>query len=531
MRRLARDQRRTPRGGFTLIELLVVIFIIGLLAISTLPVVLPSLQQNSINVAARQLHAELSRQRDQAVRTNRPAGIRLLPDLSRAGTGVLTSNRMIAIEQGPDYAEGLVHYYFEGPYQPPAFVLPDPAAYVNGLNYPYLVVHEEKFDDALAFGPGVFLPNPPTSWFNNIRQGDKIRLNDSGRTYTIAGPIVYPDPMNPIAPGTSIADNNAPDAVKNPQRFINFGPGWVSRPGSYNAFEFLFLTNGVDDDGDGAIDESFDGINNDGDFYPMDFPNVALRGRPCIDPGFNGVDDNLNGVIDDPNELFHHFNSDGSIGYVVGNVGNEFETERAIGTSTGISVNGEPVTYRIVRRPVPSPGARELPLPTGIVIDLTTWDSLPPFVPERSRLPVDPYTLFVDVLMSPNGSVLELSANANPAPRADLPYYHFWLTDADGVADLLIPPIVDQPSGVAFRLPMPSGTNSDPSIFDTNTGLPFNLPYSGYVTNGTVLKGNRRLVSLNARTGQIITTSPEQFATNNPGEPYEAAIAGRQEEP
>ncbi len=45
-------------------------------------------------------------------------------------------------------------------------------------------VSEHKFD---VFS-GISVPATPTSWFWNIRVGDKIRFNDTGAYYTIAGP-------------------------------------------------------------------------------------------------------------------------------------------------------------------------------------------------------------------------------------------------------------------------------------------------------------------------------------------------------
>ena len=119
-----------------------------------------------------------------------------------------------------------------------------------------------------------------------------------------------------------------------------------------NGGERLYLVNGQDDDGDGWVDEGFDGIDNDGD--------------GTIDPGFNGIDnDGMNG-IDDPGELTY-FNSK-----VIAN-GGEYETEVFTGTQSTTLVANSP--YTIFRRPVVSPGTNETTLPDGIVIDLTTWNA------------------------------------------------------------------------------------------------------------------------------------------------------------
>ncbi len=37
-------------------------------------------------------------------------------------------------------------------------------------------------------------PNPPTSWFWNVRIGDRIRFNESGYSYTIVGPMTLANP-------------------------------------------------------------------------------------------------------------------------------------------------------------------------------------------------------------------------------------------------------------------------------------------------------------------------------------------------
>ena len=37
--------------------------------------------------------------------------------------------------------------------------------------------------------PSHWPPNPPTSWFWNVRVGDKLQLNNAGPWYTIVGPM------------------------------------------------------------------------------------------------------------------------------------------------------------------------------------------------------------------------------------------------------------------------------------------------------------------------------------------------------
>jgi prepilin-type N-terminal cleavage/methylation domain-containing protein len=473
---LGNSQRRKDALGFTLIELLVVILIIGLLAVATLPVVVPSLQQSKIGAAARELQAELSRARDEAVRTNRPQGLRFLPDdfdptVGHPYLNRLTSHRYIAIEQGPDYSEGALD--MGSPPSPPSPIIPPG----------YLVVHESKYTVIPMVGT---IPNAPTGWFWNLRQGDRLRINGTGHIYTVVGPMLEP----------------------NTDRFINFGTpqAYPTGPAS-TLYEFLYLVNGVDDDGDGFIDESFDGIDNDGD--------------GIVDPGFNGIDDDSQNGSDDPGELIYNRYA----GYVVGSHGNEFEQEEFKPSHiTGL----RNAAYTVLRRPVPSPAARESNLPQNVVLDLTSWDAdkIPvrnaidqPYVPERSRLPVDPSTGYVDILISPGGQVIQQTFTANPAPSVQLPYYHFWLTDLEDVADQTFPP-----GAQAFLLPMLKGSSDDPSL----TSGPYAQTYPDILPP---LRANRRLVSLNVQTGQVVTTSVETMYTNNPSYPFKAAESGQKEEP
>lgn len=486
---------RPARRAFTLVELLVVVTIIALISAVALPVVLPALSERRVSEASRLLQAVLSGARDAAIRANAPRGIRLLPDpvFNPNGTGppgTLASNRVVAIEPAPDYTEGQVT------------VATRPLK-TNTGTVTQLIVQEVLFTNP----PTNTIPGAPTSWYWNIRQGDKIRFNGSGNYYTIAGPMT-------IGPNAD-AKAQANGQMSNTDRFINNGPpntNFTNRPA-----EFLIVTNGIDDDNDGFVDNSFDGLDNDGD--------------GIIDPLFNGLDDDKDGIID--NET----------------TGKENEPEQFVGSQsspfpTSATNPAQQVSYTIYRRPVVSPTAREVALPDGIVIDLTTWNAptanltsttSPVLLPERSRLPVDPYTKYVDIMISPNGQVVQAGAggangdyNAN-SPMASQPFYHFWLTDREDVQPPLFGfqsytnksnttltdiPALNPKGGTAagslnYLLPMPKGTPN----------------YAGSI----FLTGERRLVTVFVKTGQILTNSIQSFNGYDANAPFYDAQSGIKE--
>ena len=323
------------------------------------------------------------------------------------------------------------------------------------------------------------LPRSPTGWWWNLRQGDKLTLDDQN-FFVIAGPM------------------NAP----NPERFINFGPpGPIGSPGTSapsidntQPKEFLILVDGRDNDGDGYVDEAFDGIDNNGD--------------GITDPGFNGIDDNGNGVIDEPAEMLigmlpgpngaNGLDDDGD-GFIdepdewLYTISGEWEPETSP-LATTVNTDSEARTYKIFRRPSPSPRSRELTLPQGVVIDMTTWS----VTGERSRLPVDPATGQVDILIAPNGQLVQsIAGPIEPIPPS-YPFFHFWLTDIADVRE----PIDQTGAGVPYLLPMPDGTPGYPMANDVSDRK---------------LEANRRLVSINTRTGQIVTTTVENFNISDIG--------------
>ncbi len=401
------------RRGFTLVELLVVILIVGLVSAVALPAIIPALGRRQVSEAGRILQGAIVGARDKAIHDAQPAGIRLLPDptlgVSRLADGsidpaaILCYSRWIPIEAPPQYTEGLASVF-------PAGTYPAALRTVNGYTgCPCLVV------ESCPKNPTTGAPEPPTSWFWNIRVGDKIQLRNSGTYYTVCGPLVL-----------AAADGNT-------ELFTNIGVPGTAYPtlGGGQPCEFLLLTNGKDDDGNGWVDEGFDGVDNN---------------------GVLGIDENTSQVT-------------------------EWETER---WPDAVARGVVAVPYTIRRRPAPAANAREIALPTSMVIDATTAFS----TSERSRLPVNPTTGTVDILIAPDGTVVPSVIYGSPASvgMAGV-FHHFWLADR---RDLAIPSGTTVPT-----LPAP--------------------------------KGEYLLMTLNARTGRMV-------AVDNPpiADPYSGARRGIQ---
>lgn len=486
----------TAGRGFTLIELLVVILVILAVSAVTLPSVISAFNHRQVSEAARILQGGLVGARDMAINTNAPAGIRLLPDPMFNGQSLnapglpgvtaldprvaLASNRFVPIQLAPDYSEGFVRVDTVTPLFNPTVVVPptnqyfiypaakSPAGVTTyypaaiGTNH-MLYLEQEVFAD-----PNSGLRNPPTSWYWNIRIGDKVRINGSGIYYTVVGPM----------------------QIANPELFVNIGePGptavaLLTQTSGTTTLpaEFLFLVNGQDDNNDGYVDNGWDGIDNDGD-----------------------------GVVDQV------------IATGVNPYGEWVEAEKWQGSLTAHLATGATsipnLPYTISRRPVVTPGARETPLPSGVVIDLTTALPTTPAALERSRLPVDPSSGSVDILLNTDGSVLPSTVYSAPTSFGmSSAFYHFWLaergdvysipTDTNGNAVPLL-------NGYTFYLPMPLGSNIPPTtnaydqLVASNPGLPY-------------LKGEIRLLSLYTRTGQILVNDSPVFNIGPQGvnQPY-----------
>ena len=141
------------------------------------------------------------------------------------------------------------------------------------------------------------------------------------------------------------------------------------------------------------------------------------------------------------------------------------------------------------------------------MIDLTTWSTSR----ERSRLAVNPFTGYVDILLSPDGRVVPTTLYSNPAASGmSSAFLHFWLAERGDVA---------APSSVVAAapfLPLPQGIA--PARF-----------------GGAELKGEYRLVTLFSRSGLVTTNENMPFdhppasastATYNANRPFMAAQQG-----
>jgi prepilin-type N-terminal cleavage/methylation domain-containing protein len=453
---------RGRRRGFTLIELLVVILIILIVSAVALPVVLPALSHRQVSEAARLLQGALVGARDSALKNGTPSGIRLMPDAAFPlaflangqidPTQPLAASRIIPIESAPEYSEGMLtientQISFNVTYP----------AINGGGNYPIgtgnyiggaqvLMVKEQIIGTA----NGTTGLNNPTSWFWNIRVGDKLQINGAGLWYTVVGPM-FVTPQNGNA---ELFVNNG--AAGSGSGFQDFQGGVTVQP------EFLFLVNGLDDNSNGWIDE-----------------------------GFDGIDNNANGTIDEIAE---------------------WENE----TWPATMVNPSPlanVPYTIQRRPTPVANAREISLPTNVVIDLTMLLGSLPIAPEgnnqtatwqfaeRSQFPngvIDPYTGNVDILLNPNGTVVPTTIYSAPSSFGmSAAFFHFWLAERSDIV---------APSASATAAPYLPVGNINQHLISTTS------PYTG-----PTLQGEYRIVSLFTRTGQVTGNDNVQF--DNPANP------------
>ena len=176
--------------------------IILLVSAVTLPSIVSAISHRQASEAARILQAALVGARDSAIHNNAISGIRLLPDptlngINAAGaldpTLPLAMNRIVPLDAAPDYDEGKISIIRDltgfSPFtNAPAYPYPSSTNSLTGQTISTLMVEECPVDTT------TFLANEPTSWFWNIRIGDKIRIGNAGQYYTVIGPMANPNP-------------------------------------------------------------------------------------------------------------------------------------------------------------------------------------------------------------------------------------------------------------------------------------------------------------------------------------------------
>jgi prepilin-type N-terminal cleavage/methylation domain-containing protein len=539
MRRQLR--RRSPRlkGGFTLVEILVVLAIFLIVTIMAVPAIMSGLQGRQVTDGARIFTGALAGIRDAAIRQNQPQGIRLMPDplltipapgQPGAGTIQLAYNRMVSIEPAGDHSEGHVSI---GPVPGTRATAGFPPAYPIQPGFPYpfpdsttlttnvLMIEEAPFAGGfLNSNPPpnetLVIPNSPTNWYWNVRVGDKIKIGATGRAYTIVGPCtISPWGSGPTEGNPELFVNVGPPGTTSPLTRTIYAPGTpLPTPiRDYNP-EFLFLVDGEDDDDDGWIDEGWDGANNN-PYMPAHgaIPNPPFGTIPPYTPL---PTDNL--VTD---ELFE-WEAEKWVGAQSANVlvdggsGSRSPTPEWVAGS--FSSGTHDVPYLIQRRPVPTQGARETMLPVGVVIDATTCSSLAGSggTDERSRVPITPGSLYVDIMVNPNGSYIPNTIYSTPSGAGTQPFIHFWITDRNDV----------HPRGSVW------GTDASGPIANSTAGQTYQLPMAsdaigGYPPAGKplapVLKNDRRLVTFFPRNGLVTTNTIETIPSPNallPGEGF-----------
>jgi len=167
------------------------------------------------------------------------------------------------------------------------------------------------------------------------------------------------------------------------------------------------------------------------------------------------------------------------------------------------------------------------------VVDLTTSLPIPTpdgalYRPERSRVPIDPYSGVVDILLDPSGAVVPAMQYSSPASFGlTSSFYHIWLAERSDLAEvqttgsgttLAAAPLL---STKPFYLPMPLGQNAGatPNAYDALVAANATLPY---------LKGEMRLLTLFTRTGNLMITDRPLFNVDDVNQPYLAPQRGEQ---
>ena len=183
---------------------------------------------------------------------------------------------------------------------------------------------------------------------------------------------------------------------------------------------------------------------------------------------------------------------------------NTGEWEREAWQGAAASAGQAFAPYMIRRRPAPSANAKEIALPSNVVIDLTTVLT----TKERSRVPMDRFSGSVDLMVYPDSRVVPTVAYSSPSSVGmSAAFLHLWLAER---ADVFAPAANAINPNAAPTLPIDVAAAPNPVN-------PQGPPLS--IFGGARVAGEYRIVTVFCRTGRVV-------ATTNP--PFDAAgnIAG-----
>jgi type II secretory pathway pseudopilin PulG len=344
----------------TLIELLVVILIIIIVSVVALPTVISAMSHRQVSEAARILQGGIVGARDSAIHSNAPAGIRLLPDPAFSGIGpatrngrpnayagvldtleILAYNRFVPLEPAPAYASGKVSAYPVTAYTSLPFL----------ASGEHVLVLEQSPSDGT-------LPNEPTSWGWNLRVGDRVTIGNSGKPYTVVGPMQ----VGPAGGNSELFINSPPPGGSGPYPTRGTGPSAATV-----TVDYLYLVNGLDDDGNGLVDDGHNGVPT-GTWEIEAWDQYLAAGRANL-------------------------------------------------------------PYSVARRPVPSSKGREVALPSNVVIDGTGWGLSSP-ERSRFGPALNGSTGCVDLMVNPDGTIVPTTLYSAPASFGlGAAFVHFWIAE------------------------------------------------------------------------------------------------------